>query len=224
MSEQKPRAIRLVEDPWATLRHAVEVFALVAAGAWAFYTFIYQEKIKPASEPATLDDTVTVARVGHDRTRDILEVSIHLRNGGKTEIEIAADGYNVYGERYARSASQSIRSRTNEYAFNNNLPRVSRQLISSHAELRDAAVGGKRGVHSTIEPGGTVTIPYTIVIPRGMYDVIQAQVIAIPAKTPVRPRVSVLVIRHSDGSIMLTSLTPGIYEDDNSVDFGLLPD
>jgi hypothetical protein len=51
VAEQKPREIRLVEDPWATLRHVVEVLALVAAGAWAFYTFIYQEKIKPANEP-----------------------------------------------------------------------------------------------------------------------------------------------------------------------------
>ena len=125
MSEQRPRAIRLVEDPWATLRHVVEVLALVAAGAWAFYTFIYQERIKPASEPAILDDTVTVTRVGQDRTRDILDVSIHLHNGGKTEIEVAADGYNVYGDRYARSESHTVHNGTNVYAFNNNESLVS---------------------------------------------------------------------------------------------------
>lgn len=224
MSEQKPRAIRLVEDPWATLRHVVEVLALVAAGAWAFYTFIYQEKIKPASEPATLDDTVTVTRVGHDRTRDILEVSVHLHNDGKTEIEIAADGYNVYGYRYALSQSQTVRNGSNEYAFNNNEPRISKELISSFAELRDAAAGGKHGVHTTIEPDGVVTLPYIIVIPRGKYDVIHAQVIAVPAKTPVRPRVGVQILRNPDGSIMLKPMTAGVYEDDNSIDFGLLPD
>jgi hypothetical protein len=49
-------------------------------------------------------------------------------------------------------------------------------------------------------------------------------VLAIPAKTPVRPRVSVQILRNRDGSISLNSLTPGIFEDDNSVDFGLLPD
>ncbi|HTZ54980.1 MAG TPA: hypothetical protein VMB20_07935 [Candidatus Acidoferrum sp.] len=224
MPEQKPRAIRLVEDPWATLRHLVEVLALIAAGAWAFYTFIYQEKIKPASEPAILDDTITVQRVGHDRTRDILEVSIHLHNGGKTEIEVAANGYNVWGDRYALSSSRSTRSGPHDYAFDNNERRISRQLIGSFAELRDAAVGGKRGRHSTIEPDGVVTIPYIIVIPRGKYDVIHAEVTAIPAKTPVRPRVNVQIIRYADGSITLNSLTPGVYEDSNSVDFGLLPD
>ena len=80
------------------------------------------------------------------------------------------------------------------------------------------------GVHSTIEPDGVVTIPYTIVIPRGVYDVIRAQVTAIPVKTPVRPRVSVQIIHFSDGSIRLRSLTPGTSEDDNSVAFGLLPE
>ncbi len=223
MSEQRPRAIRLVEDPWATLRHVVEVLALVAAGAWAFYTFIYQERIKPASEPAILDDTVTVTRVGQDRTRDILDVSIHLHNGGKTEIEVAADGYNVYGDRYARSESHTVHNGTNVYAFNNNESLVSEQLISSFAQLRNAAVGGISS-HTTIEPDGTVTIPFTIVIPRGKYDVIRAQVLAVPVKTPVHPRVSVQIIRKPDGSVFLQPLTASIYEDDNSIDFGLLPD
>ena len=177
-----------------------------------------------AGEPAALDDTVTIARVGHDRTRDILEVSIHLHNSGKTEIEIAANGYNVWGDRYALSESKTVRYGPKQYAFNNNEQRISQQLISSFAELRDAAIGGKRGRHSTIEPDGVVTIPYIIVIPRGTYDVIRAQVLAIPAKTPVRPRVSVQILRNPDGSISLNSLTPGIFEDDNSVDFGLLPD
>ncbi|MGB6985922.1 MAG: hypothetical protein WBD74_08145 [Candidatus Aquilonibacter sp.] len=162
--------------------------------------------------------------LGQDRTRDILEVSIHLHNAGKTEIEVAANGYNVWGDRYALSQSQTTRSGPHDYAFNNNEPRISRQLISSYAELRDAAVGGKPGRHSTIEPDGVVTLPYIIVIPRGKYDVIYAQAIAVPAKTPVRPRVDVQIVRQSDGSVMLHPVTPGIYEDDNSIDFGLLPD
>lgn len=223
MSEHKPRAIQLVEDRWATVRHIVEAVALVAAGVWAFYTFIYQEKIKPAQEPASLDDTISVERLGHDRTRDVLEISIHLHNDGKTEFEIAADGFNVWGDRYASTATHLARDSANEHTYSNDEPLVSRRLIKSFAELRDAAVGGKVGRHTTIEPGETVTIPYIIVIPRGAYDVINAQVIAIPVKTPVRPRVNVQVSRQSDGSLVLHTSNPGVSEDDNSINFGLLP-
>jgi hypothetical protein len=221
MSE-KPRAIQLIEDRWATVRHVVEAAALVAAGLWAFYTFIYQEKIKPAQEPASLNDTISVERLGHDAKRDVLEVSIHLRNDGKTEIEIAADGYNVWGDRYASRASQTSRDSAKEFAFSNDEQRVSRRLIRSFAELRDPAVGGKQGVHTTLEPGEIITIPYIIVIPRGVYDVISAQVIAVPVKSPVHPRVNVRVTRSPDGSLMFHTSSPGVFEDDNSVNFGLL--
>jgi hypothetical protein len=223
VDEKRAHTIRLVEDPWATARHIIEAVALIAAGVWAFYTFIYQEKIKPAGDPASLEANVSVDRVGHDATRDILVVSAHWHNNGKTEIEVAADGYNVYGDRYARSESQTIHDSPNRYTFSHDEPLISHQLIGSFAELRATAVGGSAS-HTTIEPGGTVTVPYTIVIPRGKYDVIWAQVIAVPVKTPVRPRIRVEIIRHADGSIYLHTLTPGIYEDDNHIEFGLLPD
>jgi hypothetical protein len=224
MSEHKPRAIRLVEDPWATVRHIVEAVALVAAGAWAFYTFIYQEKIKPAGEPAVLDDSITVQRMGQDRTRDVLEISMHLHDEGKTQIEIAADGFNVWGDRYASNVTQTSLDLPNDKAYHNGDALVSERLISSFVELRDPAVGGKVGVHSTLDPGETVTIPAIIVVPRGAYDVIRAQVIAVSVKTPVRTRVSVHVERKPDGSFVLHPRAPGVFEDDNSIYFGLLPD
>ena len=46
---KEPRSIRLVEDRWATIRHVVEAVAIVGAALWAFYVFVYQERIKPAS-------------------------------------------------------------------------------------------------------------------------------------------------------------------------------
>lgn len=224
MAEQKPRAIRLVEDPWATLRHVVEVVALLAAGVWAFYTFIYQEKIKPASEPAALDDTITVQRVGHDSKRDILEVALRFHNAGKTRIELAVDGFNVWGDRYATSVMHTTSNVAGEQEVGNDYPLISHRLIRSFVELRAAAIGGPPYKHTTLEPDGVVTIPFTIVIPRGAYDAINAQVTAIPVKTPVHPLVNVQIVHNSDGSVSLRSLTPGTAGDDNSVDFGLLPE
>lgn len=224
MPEQQPRAIRLVEDPWATLRHVVEVLALVAAGVWAFYVFIYQERIKPANEPASLDDTITIQRIGQDRTRDVLDVAIHLHNSGKTEISIAADGFDVWGDRYAKTATRAVFNSSYVHDVTNDDGLVEHKLLKSYIELRKNAAGGPPGKNTTIEPDGVVSIPYTIVIPRGMYDVIDARVTAIPVKTPVRQPVIVQIIHGADGSMVLRSSTPGVSEFDNSADFGLLPD
>ena len=35
MNPEQPRTVRLIEDRWATVRHAVEAIAIVAAGIWA---------------------------------------------------------------------------------------------------------------------------------------------------------------------------------------------
>jgi hypothetical protein len=224
VAEQKPRAIRLVEDPWATLRHVVEVLALLAAGIWAFYVFIYQEKIKPASDPAALDDTITIERIGHDRTRDILDVAMRLHNYGKTEIDVAADGFNLWGDRFATAVTRGSTNPPYEHVVSNDDPQVSRRLIHSFYELREAAAGGQPNKNTTIEPDGTITISQVVVIPRGEYDVLHGQVVAIPVKTPVRNPVRVEVIHYPDGSFLLRPLTNGIFEDDNGVDFGLLPE
>lgn len=224
MEEEKTHTIRLVEDPWATVRHIIEAAALIAAGVWAFYTFIYQEKIKPAGDPAVMVETISVQRIGQDRTRDILEVSVNWHNTGKTEIEVAADGFNMWGDRYAHAVSHTYQSAGNKYILANDDPLVSHQLIRAYGELRDTAIGGLHGVHTTIAPDNIITVQYTVVIPRGKYDVIQAQVLIVPVKTPVRPRPSVQIVRGPDGSIVLRSPTPGVYQNDNRFYFGLLPD
>ncbi len=51
MASDDAHKIRIIEDPWATFRHVIEAVAIVAAGLWAFYIFVYQEKIKPSGEP-----------------------------------------------------------------------------------------------------------------------------------------------------------------------------
>jgi hypothetical protein len=103
MAEPATRSIRLVEDRWATFRHILEVVAIIAAGAWAFYTFCYQEKIKPAGEPASIEETLCITRLGRDAQRDIIDASFGFRNTGKTEIDIAADGWSLRSTILSRS-------------------------------------------------------------------------------------------------------------------------
>jgi len=221
--DPEPRAIRIVEDRWTTLRHLVEAVAIVAAGLWAFYTFIYQEDIKPANEPASLDVSVSVQRLGRDSRRDILEAKLHLRNSGKTEIDVAADALNVWGDRFAdRQRSTKMDKgymRRNDFAE----PRISRRLLDSFAELRSAAVGGHPGNHIVLEPGVSFEFGDVIALPRGAYELIYAQAIAVPVKTSLGRKVRITISHEDYGGYWLDADDPDAEEDDADTNFALIP-
>jgi hypothetical protein len=218
MELRGPHEVRIVEDRWATLRHIIEAVAILAAGIWAFYTFIYQEKIKPASEPAALNVSLAVSSLGHDSARDYLSLALVFRNTGKTEIDIAADAYNVWGERYGSQPVVRREMQPTSRSYDANIPVVSQRLIASLAELRDMAVGGKRDQHLIIEPGASETLVRVFAVPRGAYDLIRAQVFAVPLKTSTSERVQVAVIAQPAGGYSLKPKLP-IFEDDNTTDF-----
>jgi hypothetical protein len=217
----EPRTIRILEDRWTTLRHVVEAIAIVAAGAWAFYTFIYQEDIKPANEPASLDVSVSIARLGRDARRDILQATLHVRNSGKTEIDVAADALNVWGDRFADR--QRSRQTNTGYGRRDDFkePRISRRLLDSFAELRSAAVGGNVGNHIVLEPGVSYDFGDVVVLPRGAYELIHAEGIAVPVKTSLRRKIRVRISRGDDRGFWLD--TDDASESDYETDFALIP-
>jgi hypothetical protein len=215
---RQPYHVRIAEDRWATLRHIVEAVAIVGAGIWAFYTFIYQEQIKPAHEPAALTASVAVRGLGHDRLRDFFGLTLFFHNTGKTEIDIAADGYNVWGEHYGTRPAIHASHERNRRWYRATLPIVSRQLIAALVELRDVAVGGRVATHIIMEPDASDNIQSVFAVPRGAYDLIHAQVIAVPVKRSMQGKIAIAIQTYRDGSYMLTPPTD-FEEDDNTTDY-----
>ena len=75
-----------------------------------------------------------------------------------------------------------------------------------------------------LEPDATETIADVIVVPRGAYDSIRAQVIAVPVKTSRTDKLRIDVIHQRDGSYWLqTPKNSDIGEDDNETEFALIP-
>ena len=223
MNAREPRTIRLAEDRWATIRHVVEAVAIIAAGIWAFYSFIYQERIKPANEPASLSERISMERLGRDAHREIVRVNIAFRNSGKTEIDVAADAWNVWGSRYGTRDRSSSKTTAYRRIVTNAVPRLSRRLVATFAELRSAAIGGPP-THMVLEPDTENLLSAVVVVPRGEYDVLSAQVVAVPIKTPVRNKLHVAIVTERDGSSFLVPQhEDGIGEDDLDTDIALIP-
>ena len=222
MKAHEPRAIRLVEDRWTTVRHIVEALAIVAAGAWAFYTFFYQERIKPAGEPAALTPTITISRLGRDARREILNIAISYHNAGKTEIDIAADAVNLWGIRYGPRNAVMVDNEGGIHAYRVMMPEVSHRLIASVVERRAASAGGAPGFQNVVEPGATTTVSNVIALPRGEYDLIRGQIVAVPVKLGER-NVRVDLVKEKQGGTFLRPDPRRAFEDDNETDFALTP-
>jgi hypothetical protein len=217
-----PYEIRIVEDRWATFRHIIEAVAIVAAGAWAFYTFVYQEKLKPQSQPASLSIDVSMYEISHTARLDIVGIKLEFRNSGQTEIDVAADGFSVWGERFGHHVAERHQELPFYSGFARDLAIESKTVIRSSMELRDMAVGGYAGNHIIMEPADLETLVYTIVIPHDAYDLLYARVIAVPLKTSQISKIPVIVKREPDGSYWLSFRRnfDGI-EDDNDAFFSV---
>jgi hypothetical protein len=218
----EPRDIRIIEDRWANLRHIIEAVAIVAAGAWAFYVFVYQEKIKPAGQPAALTTELVIRTLGHNARRDILGLRVHLHNSGQTEIDIAADGYDIWGERFAAAVSQRTHIRRDQAVGDRDLAVASRSFVHGFMELRDMAAGGHVGNHIILEPGDNEGFEDVVTVPHGRYDLFFGRVIAVPVKTSQTAKIPIDIVRRADGSYWLDT-HGNTDEDDNDAYYAIDP-
>lgn len=196
----------------ATVRQIVEIVAIIAAGIWAFYTFIYEEQIKPAHEPLDSVETISLVHEGRIRGLDIIQVKILIQNTGKTEFDMVASNVEVYGYRYGR-VQRLTEVYHDLYTDTDSAPTVAQHLIFSRVDLYDGAVNGRAGVHNIVDPGSQTQGSYLIAIPHGRYDLLHAKFQYMPHKTPLRGRFVINVKRLAAGGFQLTSPSNDLLED-----------
>jgi hypothetical protein len=202
--EEQPRKVRIIEDRWSTVRHAVESIAIVAAGLWAAYVFIYQERIKPTLEAPSLQLTVTFQpgkTVGATR---IAELHILLANTGHVDTDVYADTASVFGDRFAVLAPTPRPSYGPADALVNRMVQTSkRELVYSYATLRDAAVGGSE--HISLSPDQHYEFVLPIAVKSGRFDELHADVTIVFGR--YRPDLHhfshVAIVRGDDGALDL---------------------
>ncbi|MCW8087337.1 hypothetical protein [Sabulicella glaciei] len=81
------------------LSSAVQTLAIVLAGAWGVYTFIYEAKIAPGLAPPSVSVTSTLERVGQKGNLVAIRSTVTRTNVGQAEVRVLALTYNVIGVR-----------------------------------------------------------------------------------------------------------------------------
>jgi hypothetical protein len=190
---------------WATVRHVVESVAIVAAGLWAAYVFIYQERIKPTFESPSLQVTVTLDPGKTVNGTRIAQLHLNFVNTGQVDTDIYADSASIYGDRYAAAAPVPSPSYgANDVEVNRMVQTGKKELVYSYAILRPAAIGGT-GDHIALTPGQHFDNVLPIAVKDGRFDELHADVMIIYGRfTPDRRNFSrVSIQRLANGAVYL---------------------
>jgi hypothetical protein len=186
------------------IRTAVEIVAIVAAGIWALYTFVYEQRIKPLSEPAEFSVPMTVTQ--GPTVNGVVFLTIHkrLENTGDVPIDVAAEALNVYGEKLVRSGARVQRVETPVLAqVKADVPRQPVALLFAIAKLRSGAVGGNPKTSFYLSPHSAAEQVFVVAVPAHAYPAVLVKRIDFIRKAPITPQVPVHIVRTSLGGYTL---------------------
>jgi hypothetical protein len=79
------------------LSTVVQTLAILGAGAWGVYTFIYEARIKPGLAPPSVSVTTTLEKAGEREGRLAIRSTVTRTNVGETGVRVLGLTYNVIG-------------------------------------------------------------------------------------------------------------------------------
>ena len=81
------------------LNNFVQTLAIIGAGAWGVYTFIYEARIKPSLEPPAVSVMTRLEKAGERDNRIAIRSTVTRKNVGQTGVRVLGLVYNVIGVR-----------------------------------------------------------------------------------------------------------------------------
>ena len=188
------------------IRIVVEIVAIVAAGIWALYTFVYEQRIKPLAEAPSFSIATLVQQSATTNGVAFLTVRKRLENTGNVGIDVAAEVLSVYGEQIGKRAHREERMESATRAqVTADVPRRKVALLFSIAKLRNGAVTGNQNVAFYVPPHSSAEAVYLVAVPARVYPVVLVARKDYIAKAPITPKIPVRIVRTARGAYDLQS-------------------
>jgi hypothetical protein len=205
------------------LRTAVEIVAILAAGLWALYTFVYEQRIKPLSEQPEFSVPTTVTQGPTVNGVTFLAIHKRLENTGNVPIDIAAEALSVYGEKLVHSGRNLQLTKTPfAVELRADVPRRPVALLFSKVNLRSGAVGGNPKTSFYLPPHSSADEVFLMAVPAHTYPAVLVTRVDYIAKAPIRPAIPVHIVRARLGGYTLSS-TPVNGEYDSEDEYPINP-
>jgi hypothetical protein len=197
----------------AVIRDVVEVLAVIAAGAWAFYVFVYENRIKPSFEQPEVNISASMWQLNERNGLIGVGLRIEFHNVGSVKANFLGFAANVYGQRVIPAKPVAQPEGTNlsyEYrGFYRLRPPVP---VYSWAYVTKSG-NPATGVESVLDPGTTVENYRAFYVPQGQFDLltvaIDAPYLKTDGKQPAR-----LDIQPGGGAKVVTEMTPELQQYD----------
>lgn len=156
------------------VRDIVEIVAIVAAGIWAFYIFVYENRIKPALQPPDVTITGSMDRIGRVHGLDAIRLTVQANNVGSTAVTFLAYSVTVIGTRVVLSKTPVyLMRRPYADAFQRHFRLVNPVVVFRNAFLtKDADPNTTTGF--TLQPASSSKADSVFYVPAGTYDRLNA--------------------------------------------------
>jgi hypothetical protein len=187
------------------IRIAVEVIAILAAGLWALYTFVYEQDIKPLSEPEAFSLPTIVDQGATVNGVAFLTIHKRLQNSGNVGLDLAAEALSVYGERLAQRSKADRNETPTAVQVSADVARTPVALLFSYAKLRSGAVAGNQRSDFYVPPHSSSEENFLVAVPVKSYPVVLIVRKDYVEKAPIIPKIAVRIAKDPMGAYELRS-------------------
>ena len=165
------------ESGLTRFRDVVEILAILAAGLWAFYTFVYENQIKPANSRPEAQVETSLTRLGERNGLIAVASHIELKDVGVTEIWLYGIAETILGTTVrtrsdAHSAPESGMTEIRDETF---WQSTKPTRVFAFAELTKLAAPRSRSGYN-LRPGSSAYFDNVFYVPTKRFDELDSYV------------------------------------------------
>ncbi len=177
-------------------RDTIEIVAILAAGFWAFYVFVYENRIKPSFTDPQISVGATLQESSHRAGAIGVLLKTDIHNTGTVRVYFAGYSVTVIGRRMTLSTHPVPPAPNTDQDTNTFFSLSQPAAVYGFGVI--TYLGNPDSPHGLeLEPGGDVEQEHTFFVPAGRFDVLTARVEGCIAKSDRHTVPSALVKRKS---------------------------
>jgi hypothetical protein len=154
----------------AIARDIIEIVAILAAGAWAIYTFVYEERIKPAGDPPSVVLTGSLQRLGERDGMVQMGFRATLRDIGHTRVYIIAQAISAVAQEYTRDATPAVTHPFPGVTEYDRSARIARSVTVYRQEEFTRYADPKYKSGFELDPGDQIPYSGIFLVPKRSFD------------------------------------------------------
>jgi len=163
------------------LNSLVQTLAIIGAGAWGVYTFIYEARIQPSLEPPAVSVSTRLEKAGERDNRIAIRSTVTRKNVGQTGVRVLGLVYNVIGVRAQFNDSPTEitggeRGRADRVAVARDYTFDEPGTVILHQGTLFAGAGDDDAEPSNLNPGEAVSRDLIVYADRTRYDLVRFEV------------------------------------------------